>query len=59
MRPYVATRLEVLARPVRLELLRSDPRFVRAEIVRAPRVASPVALRPEEWAAVLEARDAL
>lgn len=52
VRPYVPVELSVLAEPVLLEHLREDPRFAGAEIVRAPRVASPVALTATQWAAV-------
>lgn len=52
VRPYVPVDLEVLDEPVALEHLREDPRFDGAEIVRAPRVASPGALTPAQWSAV-------
>jgi len=44
--------LDLLDAPVRLVELASDERFARAEIIRAPRVSSPVALTPTELAAV-------
>ena len=44
--------LRLLAAPVRLSELLDDGRFVRAEIVRAPRVSSPVALTGDELAAI-------
>lgn len=46
--------LDLLSEPVRLADLLFDERFARAEIVRAPRVSSPVAVTPDEWAAILE-----
>lgn len=44
--------LELVGSPVRLIDLLSDERFVRAEIVRAPRVSSPVALTAAELEAI-------
>ncbi|MFZ4517376.1 MAG: EVE domain-containing protein [Microthrixaceae bacterium] len=54
VRPYVPVRLRALDRPVAVEAVRNDPRLATTEIVRAPRVASPVAVTPEEWAALLD-----
>lgn len=46
--------LEFAGRPVRLRDLLGDERFVRAEIVRAPRVSSPVALTASEVDAIVD-----
>jgi predicted RNA-binding protein with PUA-like domain len=46
--------VEVLERVVELDELRTDDRFGGAEVIRAPRVSSPIAVTPGEWAAVLE-----
>lgn len=54
VRPYVELRLGVLAEPVARATLRDDPRFADAEIIRRPRMGSPVALRPGEWGAILD-----
>lgn len=54
IRPYVSVELDVLAHPIPRADLRADPRFERAEILVAPRVASPVALRPDEWTAIID-----
>ena len=55
LRPHVHFRLDVLQRPVTLAELYEDPRFARAEIIRAPRVSSPVALTADEFAAIKDA----
>lgn len=47
--------LDVVASPVRLLELAGDERFARAEIIRAPRVSSPVALTADELAAIEDA----
>lgn len=52
LRYHVGLDLDVAAEPVTLAELVGDERFERAEIVRAPRVSSPVALTAEEWAAI-------
>ncbi len=53
-RPYVSVDLDVLDQPITRAELRGDPRFESAEILVAPRVASPLAIRPLEWAAILD-----
>jgi hypothetical protein len=55
LRPHVALDLDLLAQPVRLVELSSDERFARAEIIRAPRVSSPVALTLDELEAIEDA----
>lgn len=52
LRYHVGVDLDVASEPVALADLVDDGRFERAEIVRAPRVSSPVALTAEEWAAI-------
>ena len=47
--------LELVAEPVRLIELAGDERFSRAEIIRAPRVSSPVALTAAEFEAIEDA----
>ena len=47
--------LDVVGDPVRLIELAADERFARAEIIRAPRVSSPVALTADELAAIEDA----
>ena len=47
--------LDHASRPVRLIKLASDERFARAEIIRAPRVSSPVALTAAELEAIEDA----
>lgn len=51
----VGIELELSSEPVRLVELAADERFARAEIIRAPRVSSPVALTGEEFAALEDA----
>ena len=56
VRPYVELTLAVLSEPIsRMDLL-DDPRFAEAEIVKRPRMGSPVALRPIELEAILDRR---
>jgi len=55
LRPHVGLELDLLASPIRLIELATDERFARAEIIRAPRVSSPVALTGEEWEAIDDA----
>lgn len=50
----VDLRLRVLDQVIALDELRADARFRSAEVIRAPRVSSPIALAPSEWAAVLD-----
>lgn len=50
----VDLRLRVLNQVIALDELRADARFRSAEVIRAPRVSSPIALAPSEWAAVLD-----
>ena len=54
-RPHVAIDLNLFREPVRLIELASDDRFARAEIIRAPRVSSPVALTIDELEAIEDA----
>ena len=54
VRPYVAVDLRVLEQPVDRRVLRGDPRFVDAEILRRPRMGSPLALSPGEWDALVD-----
>lgn len=54
VRPHVMVHLRVLEAPIPRSVLRADPRFADSEILVAPRVASPVAVRPAEWAAILD-----
>lgn len=54
-RPWVDLDLDVLPAPVRLLELLDDERFARCEIVRAPRVSSPVAITAPELAAIEDA----
>jgi hypothetical protein len=51
-RHHVGLDLQLLDRPIRLLELATDERFARAEIIRAPRVSSPVALTAEELDAI-------
>ncbi|MFN8050929.1 MAG: EVE domain-containing protein [Acidimicrobiales bacterium] len=53
--PWVGLDLDLLDAPVRLRELVADERFGRCEIVRAPRVSSPVALTADEFTAILDA----
>lgn len=53
LRFRVPIAVEALARPASLDRLRSEPSFASAEVIRAPRVSSPIALTPPEWATVL------
>lgn len=52
VRPYVEVRLAALARPVTDAEVRADPRLAGTEILRVPRLGSPVALTPGEWEAL-------
>ena len=54
VRPYVGVELDVFEGPILLSELLHDQRFSGAEIRRAPRVASPVALTSQEMSAILE-----
>ncbi len=54
VRPYVAVDLTVLDEPVDRRVLRDDPRFAGAEILRRPRMGSPIALSPGEWDALVD-----
>lgn len=54
VRPCVDIDLCPLEAPLRLIELLDDPRFASSEIVRAPRVVSPVALTPEATEAIAE-----
>lgn len=52
VRPYVKVDLRVLSTPIDRDDLRGDPRFAGSEILRRPRMGSPVAITPDEWTAV-------
>jgi len=52
VRPHVDVDLRVLDDPIPRSELRADPRFIGCEILTAPRVASPVAVSPGEWAVI-------
>lgn len=54
-RPYVGVRLDVLAEPVSRSEVRADPRLADLEVLRRPRMGSPLAVRAGEWAAMQEA----
>jgi hypothetical protein len=54
VRPYVAIELEVLHQPIDRRVLRADPRFGGAEILRRPRMGSPLALGADEWDALVD-----
>jgi hypothetical protein len=54
VRPYVEMRMDVLAAPVSRMELADDPRFADAEILRRPRMGSPLALRPIELEVIEE-----
>jgi hypothetical protein len=54
VRPHVEMSMTVLAEPVSRMDLVEDPRFAEAEIVRRPRMGSPLALRPVELEAILD-----
>lgn len=51
-RPYVAVQLRVLPAVLARRELAADPRFAGSEIFRSPRMGSPLALTPSEWAVV-------
>ncbi|HKY15188.1 MAG TPA: EVE domain-containing protein [Microthrixaceae bacterium] len=55
VRPYVQIRMTALSEPVSRAELREDEAFEQAEILKRPRMGSPLALRAEELA-VIEAR---
>jgi EVE domain len=52
VRPFVETRMGVLAEPVSRDELAEDPHFGTAEILKTPRMGSPLALRAGEFAAI-------
>jgi len=54
VRPYVEIDLRPLAAPVARLDLAADPRFVGAEILRSPRMGSPLALTGSELTAILD-----
>lgn len=54
LRPRVPVHLDVLDAPVPREVISTDPRLERIEILRVPRIGNPAALTPDEWAALLE-----
>ena len=54
VRPFVEITMRVLPEPVARADLATDPRFREAEILRRPRMGSPVALRPIELDAIRE-----
>lgn len=53
MRRRVDIEVEVIDPAIALDDLASDPNFAGCEVIRAPRVSSPIAVTPTEWAAVL------
>ena len=53
VRPYVEVRMSVLDRPVAAEAVRAHPDLVGMELLRAPRMGSPVALTPQEYRALV------
>ena len=54
VRPYVELDLGPLASPIPRWDLAADPRFVDAEILRRPRMGSPLALTATELAAIVD-----
>jgi EVE domain len=58
-KPWAGLDLEFLTQPIPLAELAADERFARAEIIRAPRVSSPVALTADELWAIEEAWETL
>jgi predicted RNA-binding protein with PUA-like domain len=56
VRPYAPTRMRALDRPLPRTTLEADPRWSTAEILRVPRLGSPLAITPAEWEAVLDSR---
>jgi EVE domain len=54
VRPFVETRMDVLAEPLARAELAGDPSFAPAEILTRPRMGSPLALRAAELAAITE-----
>lgn len=54
VRPHVELAMTVLPTPVPRSEVRDDPRFAGAEIIRRPRMGSPVALRPGELDVIRE-----
>ncbi len=58
IRPRVPVRLEVLATCVPREVVATDPRVERCEILRVPRIGNPAVFTPAEWDAVLDLADA-
>jgi hypothetical protein len=52
VRPYVATRMTPLPEPLARDELAEDPRFVAAEILRVPRMGSPLVLTAGEVASI-------
>jgi hypothetical protein len=54
-KPWVEFEMEFLDDAIPLLELASDERFARAEIIRAPRVSSPVALTAEQLSAIDDA----
>ena len=56
LRPHVGTEMDLLEVPIRAAELRGDPRWRGAEIFRAPRMGSPLAVTPQAWSALLERR---
>lgn len=54
VRPYVGVHLEVLAEPLSRAEVRADPRLADLEVLRRPRMGSPLAVRADELAAMQE-----
>lgn len=54
VRPYVSVDLRVCAEPLARSVIANDPRLERIEILRRPRMGSPLVLTPAEWEVVDE-----
>lgn len=53
-RPRVGLELSVLPEVLAREVLRSDPRTARLEVLRAPQMSNPSVVSPAEWTAIQE-----
>jgi len=52
VRPYVGVNLQVLASPLARVEIAADPRLAQTEVLRRPRMGSPLVMTPDEWAVV-------
>jgi hypothetical protein len=52
VRPYVGVRLRVLPAPIGIDEVRADPSLAAMELLRAPRMGSPLHLTPDELEAL-------